>query len=107
MRRCGHHDVGDSVAVDIADFSGDPSELIAGRLAPPLVKDLHGLDKGVLEFLWTGQKSCEARIRAKCCKVLLLGDLRHIVAATRPRSLEPFECVVCVMLARIGDPQTV
>src|SRR4029078_10027000 len=47
--RCRGDDVGDTVAVNVAEIAGDPSELVLPGLAVPLADNPHVFDERVLE----------------------------------------------------------
>src|SRR5205085_1642832 len=52
----GGHDIGDTVAIHVADRPGDPSELVVSGFAIPLAEDLHVFDKWRGEILWRRQE---------------------------------------------------
>jgi hypothetical protein len=62
-RRRRRDDVADSIAVDVANATGDPAELIAPGLSHPFVDDPHGLHERPDKILWPEHHRFETRIQ--------------------------------------------
>jgi hypothetical protein len=69
VRRGGSNDVGDAIAVHIANVAGDPAELIAGSLTAPFSNDSTGSTNGCSKSAAVGSNALKresVRNPARC-----------------------------------------
>ena len=100
-------DIGDGVAVHVANVAGDPAELIVHPLPVPFVDHRGRFDEGVLEVLWGGKQGGEARVSLESGKLGGNLDLRHVDLACGLGLGEPREGGLQLALRGIGNADAV
>ncbi len=105
MRWRGSDEISDPVAVHVSDVSGDPTELIFGRLAVPLTNDMDRLDKRIGEIGLLRKEPLEPGIGSQRDEIGIGRKFRHVVTMRVACALQPLERGVGTLPGRIRSSE--